>query len=214
MNLATLRRKPVAVTGPGFSLPGTVDHRSSILLFRRIRRSLEHGNHLCRSHKLALWAECLTPIIGRKKSRGHGFNRRMGYWAGSDFANAPEPVTEQRSLRLVIVNPAYTSHINRHTGCLKGKRQRDRFIAVDGGLFRADVNASWNCRAGPTNPRPRGSWRMTWPGWFRFGVPRAEHCPSRSPSWMASGHADRMQTKSFGQDRTGVWERTHGTRDP
>lgn len=61
----------------------------------------------------------------------------------------------------------------------------------------------------------RGSWRMTWPRCFCFCVvPRTKHCPSRSPSRMASGHPNRMQTKSFGQIRTGVWERTLGTRDP
>ncbi len=106
MSLATLRRKQVAVTGPGFSLPGTVDNRSSIYRFRRIRRSVEHRNLLCRSHKLALWAECLTSIIGRKNSWGHGFNRRMGYWAGGKLGETLKPVTDQRFARLVLVNPA------------------------------------------------------------------------------------------------------------
>lgn len=95
----------------------------------------------------------------------------MGYWAGGDFADAPEPVTDQRSARLVLVNPAYASQVSRRADRLEGERHGDRFITLRGEDLHADVNGSRNCEGGLTSPRSRGSWRTTRPGRFCLGVP-------------------------------------------
>jgi hypothetical protein len=112
----------------------------------RLRTEAFKAAHAVVDKASTVGSEDLTSRFNRKKSWGRGFNRRMGMWAKGVLAEALASVTQQRSAGHVLVNAAYTSQVSSQTGRLEGERQGDRFIAVDGKVVHADVNAARNIR--------------------------------------------------------------------
>ena len=62
------------------------------------------------------------------------------------MAEALESVTKARGSSLRLVNCAYTSQMDSKTGCLEGRRVRDKFYHVNGEVSHADTNASVNIK--------------------------------------------------------------------
>lgn len=113
---------------------------------KQLRTEAFKAAHAVMDKASAVGAEDLTSVISRTKPWGRGFNRKMGSWAKGVLAEALEAVAKQRSVKLKLVNAAYTSQVSSLTGRLEGRRSGDRFIAACGRVVQADVNAARNIR--------------------------------------------------------------------
>jgi IS605 OrfB family transposase len=88
-------------------------------------------------------AEDLTkPFTGRKRL-GRNTNRRLAAWTKGLTAQALHDVSERRGSALVLVNAAYTSQADPHTGLL-AIRRGDRLHCSGGVVMQADHAAAIN----------------------------------------------------------------------
>lgn len=90
-------------------------------------------------------AEDLSSPI-RSQEKWKNYNRRMSSWAKGSLAEALASVTKARGSCLRLVNAAYTSQMDSHTGLLLGKRVGDKFYHANGDVSHADTNAAVNIK--------------------------------------------------------------------
>ena len=90
-----------------------------------------------------IFAEDLTvPIRGSRIYSG--INRKLNQWMKGELQASLEKISRETGSTLSVVNPAYTSQIDSHTGTLLGSRNGDRFIRFTGDVIQADQNAALN----------------------------------------------------------------------
>ena len=80
----------------------------------------------------------------KSKSQHKRMNRILGNWCKGEIQKSLEEIATRTGSILSIVNPAYTSQVNRKNGTLLGMRSGDYFTSHTGEVFHADKNAGGN----------------------------------------------------------------------
>lgn len=80
------------------------------------------------------------------KSKGQmkRMNRILGNWCKGEIQKSLEEIAMRTGSTVAVVNPAYTSQVNRKNGTLLGTRSGDYFTSHTGEVFHADKNAGGN----------------------------------------------------------------------
>lgn len=94
--------------------------------------------------------EDLTQPIKGKQLAVH-INRKLNQWMKGELQASLEKISKETGSTLSVVNPAYTSQVDRLTGTLLGRREGDRFIRYTGDVIQADLNAAINIRVRGTD---------------------------------------------------------------
>jgi IS605 OrfB family transposase len=123
---------------------GTIKRERQAARWReRVRAVTYQAVNQVADKAVTIVAEDLTkPFTGRKRL-GRNTNRRLAAWTKGLTAQALHDVSERRGSALVLVNAAYTSQADPHTGLL-AVRRGDRLHCSGGVVMQADHAAAIN----------------------------------------------------------------------
>ncbi|RAQ97866.1 RNA-guided endonuclease InsQ/TnpB family protein [Thermogemmatispora tikiterensis] len=135
------------------------DTRSVRRVLKRLGRKQRHRTQTFAqtvAKRLGEWAPPQAVLVFERlqlpppqhgQIRGRALRRRLALWQRGLIRRWAEQQAQERGLRVVEVNPAYTSQLCSHCG-QRGTRRRHRFTCPHcGAEEHADINAARNIRA-------------------------------------------------------------------